>query len=521
MGQNLSLSRSNDDLINMLIGRKYIRSIDVERVFRSVDRGFYYTSEQKLNAYTDSAWQYEQIHLSSPCIYAKVMECLGLKSGNKFLNIGSGIGYLSTVAGLLLGSNGVNHGIEIHQSLIDSAYKKLEEFKLKAAAIDFYDFCEPIFVQGNACELLPIGFYDRVYCGAGVPPEESEFMKSLINIGGIIVMPLEGYLMKITRIEEHSWESSRILEVSFTDLIVPEKCSFHTTEFPSVEPITLQELCRFNIRSLIRENLNNLCPSLPIRTKCTVKNEDLPPDLNEDIYIDPVSQFVNLRFGSEVGIVSLHNIIDGLVDFDTVTDSVSDSDEEVSENIEFSEDYDESGEEERSFVINENESLLEIPEQQSDDSTKRKSPDTEFSDKIKAQTETNNSKRLKMNESNLSGSIEPSTSSSSHNNSDMWETMSTGETSPKSATFNHEDSEVSWFSSIDNEGEESEVEHDCSCCYDSNDSEAGRESKVETIMYKFVSESKENEWSKLLKEKINELPIPVSLKNFLNYNRVD
>lgn len=27
-----------------------------------------------------------------------------------------------------------------------------------------------------------MGYYDRVYCGAGVPPEEYEFMKSLINV---------------------------------------------------------------------------------------------------------------------------------------------------------------------------------------------------------------------------------------------------------------------------------------------------------------------------------------------------
>lgn len=184
MGQHVSLSRNNDELINSLIKRKFIRTMDVEKVFRSVDRGFYYDEDHKPTAYRDSAWQMGLVHLSAPCIYAKVLECLTLRPGNKFLNIGSGIGYFSTVAGLLLGkilnikiswfignnmhilfyciwvfgnlifffffvgNNGVNHGIEIHQSLIDKAYQKMEEFKLNSAAIDHHDFCEPIFIKG-------------------------------------------------------------------------------------------------------------------------------------------------------------------------------------------------------------------------------------------------------------------------------------------------------------------------------------------------------------------------------------
>lgn len=55
-----------------------------------------------------------------------------------------------------------------------------------------FDFCEPSFVTGNCLEISPdCSQYDRVYCGAGVRREHEDYMKSLLKVGGILVMPLE------------------------------------------------------------------------------------------------------------------------------------------------------------------------------------------------------------------------------------------------------------------------------------------------------------------------------------------
>lgn len=55
-----------------------------------------------------------------------------------------------------------------------------------------FDFCEPSFVTGNCLEIAPdCSQYDRVYCGAGVRKEHEDYMKSLLKVGGILVMPLE------------------------------------------------------------------------------------------------------------------------------------------------------------------------------------------------------------------------------------------------------------------------------------------------------------------------------------------
>ena len=65
-----------------------------------------YSVDDATQAYEDHAWKRGNYHLSAPCIYTKALESLDIKRGQSFLNLGSGTGYLSTMAGLLLGAKG-------------------------------------------------------------------------------------------------------------------------------------------------------------------------------------------------------------------------------------------------------------------------------------------------------------------------------------------------------------------------------------------------------------------------------
>ena len=104
MGGAVSAGHNNDELTDNLVDGEYIVTPEVEKVFRAVDRAHYYLPEQRESAYKDQAWKHGNLHLSAPCIYAEVMEALQLKRGLRFLNLGSGTGYLTTMAGLLLGT---------------------------------------------------------------------------------------------------------------------------------------------------------------------------------------------------------------------------------------------------------------------------------------------------------------------------------------------------------------------------------------------------------------------------------
>nr|KAF6272956.1 protein-L-isoaspartate (D-aspartate) O-methyltransferase domain containing 2 [Pipistrellus kuhlii] len=230
MGGAVSAGEDNDELIDNLKEAQYIRTELVEQAFRAIDRADYYLEEFKENAYKDLAWKHGNIHLSAPCIYSEVMEALDLQPGLSFLNLGSGTGYLSSMVGLILGPFGVNHGVELHPDVIEYAKQKLDFFIRTSDSFDKFDFCEPSFVPGNCLELSPdCSQYDRVYCGAGVQKEHEDYMKSLLKVGGILVMPLE--------------EKPRRSESGKSRLV----------QLPPLAVRSLQDLARIAIRGAIKK----------------------------------------------------------------------------------------------------------------------------------------------------------------------------------------------------------------------------------------------------------------------------
>ncbi|KAJ8682855.1 hypothetical protein QAD02_018647 [Eretmocerus hayati] len=254
MGGAFSSGQDNDELVDNLVDSGYIRSKKIEQVFRAVDRGDYFLSSHREDAYKDFAWKHGNIHLSAPCIYCEVMEELSLKPGLSFLNLGSGTGYLNTMAGLLLTQTGVNHGIELHEDCVKYAYDRLDEFKQKSLALDEFDFCEPVFVQGNCLNIVPGRRYDRVYCGATCPETHEALVKEFVKVGGILVMPYRDHLVKAKRVDENTWEQQTILPVSFANLVVPTTTD-KVSCLPDCDPLSLQELCRGKIRRRLRHNV--------------------------------------------------------------------------------------------------------------------------------------------------------------------------------------------------------------------------------------------------------------------------
>ncbi|XP_046740437.1 protein-L-isoaspartate O-methyltransferase domain-containing protein 1-like [Diprion similis] len=265
MGGALTIGQNNDELVEYLLETGYVRRKEVELVFRAVDRANYLLPLHQESAYKDLAWKHGNLHLSAPCVYGVAMEFLSLKPGQSFLNIGSGTGYFSTMAGLFLGPYGINHGIELHEDCLEYAREQLENFKQNSYALEEFEFCEPSFVQGNCLRVTPGKEYDAVYCGAAVSERNVAAIKRFVRIGGLVVMPYKGRLCCFTRTDENVWGCKRSLKVSFATLVVPDPADQNSITLPDSEPLSLQELCRSTVRQILRENVWTEYPELDKR----------------------------------------------------------------------------------------------------------------------------------------------------------------------------------------------------------------------------------------------------------------
>lgn len=317
MGNTHSAGRDNDELVDLLVKANYITSPDTEQAFRHVDRGDYITEQQvpRSTIYADQSLRSGDLHLSAPCIYAKVVDALMLKKGDTFLNVGSGTGYLSTIVGTRLGAGVVNHGIEIKEGAVMHAYKCLDKFITTSCAFDATQFAIPMFVYGSGLDLDPeYRKYDKIYIGADVPSEYKDFFCSMLKVKGILVMPYQDQLVSIERKDEFEFDCNEILSVTFTPLITD------TDVYPGQKKKlihieskvkALQDLCRLHIYKRVgRENLASLT-TLPICTTlqdylCYHRDPTLPTSIIRKQYsTEP----------PEVRPLPIINLLDPIVDF--------------------------------------------------------------------------------------------------------------------------------------------------------------------------------------------------------------
>uniref|UniRef100_A0AC34GV51 Uncharacterized protein n=1 Tax=Panagrolaimus sp. ES5 TaxID=591445 RepID=A0AC34GV51_9BILA len=311
MGANQSLGTTNSEFVDSLVEIASIETPEVEFAFRLVDRERFFPPSGKSDAYKEGAWKGTDsdeppIHISAPGIYTNIMENFDLKRGMSFLNIGSGSGYLSSLIGFIIGSLGVNHGIEINADIIKFANETKEKF-INDSVISGFDWCPPEFYHGNAFHIKTDMKYDRIYCGSRVPDGERLRFLKLLKIDGVCIMPYGGVFQRIRRASEKTFLCREISNVEFGDMIRPttsdenQKVEYVELPFTSF-PRSLFDITRASIRQNVRDVVGRKGKMIYLSQKTFVTTTGYPRDASEDEMLIDQPQPPRLEDGGDENI---------------------------------------------------------------------------------------------------------------------------------------------------------------------------------------------------------------------------
>lgn len=205
-----------ENLINKLVLRGFVKSSDMERAFRELDRTDFLPESQKNLAGKDEPLPIGQGQsMSQPYTVAFILNLLDLQKGDNVLDVGTGSGWQAALIARLVAPEGKVFTVERIKEIAEEAKANLDKFGLvESGAV--------VPVNGNALEINPEWpVFDKIVSAAeyhSVP----EVWKNALAVGGRIVMPVSGRLVVADKITGDKFEIKEYPGFSFVPLIDKE-----------------------------------------------------------------------------------------------------------------------------------------------------------------------------------------------------------------------------------------------------------------------------------------------------------
>lgn len=201
----------NEQLINHLIESGALRSQFLINAFKRCDRIVFIPKELYPYAYEDHPLPIGKGQtISQPYTVAIMLELLQPSIGNRILDIGSGSGWTTALLATAVGTSGMVEGVEIIPQLVECGNENLAKADIHNATITLAD---PSHLG------KPGGVFDRILVSASAPAMPTTLFDQLKE-GGILVVPVENSIWRITKKEAGVFESYELPGFVFVPLIV-------------------------------------------------------------------------------------------------------------------------------------------------------------------------------------------------------------------------------------------------------------------------------------------------------------
>jgi protein-L-isoaspartate(D-aspartate) O-methyltransferase len=208
---------SYQELIDNLIKSGYLKTPDIIRAFKKVDRINFLREETKNEAYVNAPLPigFGQT-ISQPLTVAFMIELLEPRAGDFILEVGAGSGWQTAILAEIIGKKGKIFAIELIDNIMEFGKKNIERYKfISEGRVEIF--------QGDGSAGLPgKDPFDRIIAAAAGQEIPSAWQNQL-KIGGRIVAPVKGSILVLTKKSDDDFEKTEYPGFAFVPLVLRQE----------------------------------------------------------------------------------------------------------------------------------------------------------------------------------------------------------------------------------------------------------------------------------------------------------
>lgn len=206
----LWMAENNKLLTEKLISGGYLKSPDLVRAFRAIDRKDFVPKEFVGEAYGNYPLPIGRGQtISQPLTVAFMLELLRPQTGEKILDVGFGSGWTTALLASIVGARGKVYGLEIVPELFELGKKNLKKFAFNNVGLRMSSG------WGGWSEKAP---FDRILVSAAAEKIPEKLLEQLI-VGGRIVAPIGQSIVVLDKISEKEFKKKEYFSFSFVPLV--------------------------------------------------------------------------------------------------------------------------------------------------------------------------------------------------------------------------------------------------------------------------------------------------------------
>lgn len=191
-----------------------LQSPAIVKALEEIDRKDFVPAQIKNLAHEDSALPIGSGQtISQPFTVVFMLELLNVEPGQVVVDVGSGSAWQTALLAALVGEKGKVIAVELLPEICRLGKENLARYPGLVPRIEFH-------CQSAAREIPGLKSFDRLIAAADVA-EVPPFWRSQLKIGGIMVYPSQGVIVKETKISEDKFKKEKHPGFAFVPFVDP------------------------------------------------------------------------------------------------------------------------------------------------------------------------------------------------------------------------------------------------------------------------------------------------------------